>query len=355
MRLFFIIMFVFMMGSSGYCEEPLKVGVVIDPPFVIKNGAAYTGLAIDLWDEIAQGLKRPYTFIEYQYANEDQPFDLLQKGDFDVLVGALSITEDRYQKAEFTLPYFVDKVIAITVVEYMQNTILFIKLFLLSAGGIIATFIILFLLYIHLLWYYERSHTNNFPTSYKGGISHLFWTHVLSGRHSEIPKSSGGKLVILFQKAIFYFIIIMLNATLISFGTATLVKYANPIQCSSDLEQRKVGAVQHSKAFKTAVDMGVKVFPFDSLQAGTKALEAHHIDVFLEDLSTAEAYLKETAKHDLCPSHFALEWDLYSFATRVESPLLRQINTQMLLLRKHEIPQKICKEYLPRAVKSCQL
>jgi polar amino acid transport system substrate-binding protein len=353
MRFLYSLILIFFMGTAVYCDKPLKVGVVVNPPFVIKNGYTYTGIAIDLWNELATALGRSYRFIEHSEANMDKPFDSLQKGELDVLVGSLSVTRDRYQKADFTFPFFIDKIIAITLLDYMHNILFFLKLFLLSAGGIIGVFIVFFVVYINLLWYYERSHTKNFPKSYGKGVSYLFWTHILSGRHIEVPKSFPGRILILFQKSVHYFILIVLNATLISFISVTLVKYASPVQCISDLEKEKVGAIKNSKSFKAGTDMGLRMISFESLEDGIVALENGQIEAFLEDLSMAETHLKENEKAKLNISYFELKRDLYAFATQRESPLLRDINIQILKLREKEIPQKICKVYLPKSVKNC--
>lgn len=352
--LLFIIIFGFI-GPVGYCAPPLKVGVVVNPPFVIKNEAAFSGIAVDIWHEVAQELERSYTFVDQTNEDMDKPFESLAQGDVDVLIGALSITGDRYKKVDFTLPFFVDKVIAITLSDYLHNIFLFLEMFLVSAGSIIGILILLFIIYIHLLWYYERSHSKSFPQGYQKGVSYLFWSHILSGRHSEVPVSFAGRILILFQKSIFYFIVILLNATWVSFITVTFVKYASSVQNIADLEKGRTGAIEKSKSFRAGANGGLRMIPFKSLSDGMEALEAGHLEAFLEEQSIAEIYLSEKSKRKLVLSHFALKRDLYSFATRKDSPLLREINTQILTLRKKEVPEKICKIYLPRAIKNCEL
>lgn len=353
--LFYLIFIVFWLTADGRAE-PLKVGVIVDAPFSFKEKETFSGIAIDLWREIALGLQQPYIFIALPSTDREKPYEALQKGEIDVLIGPLSVTETEYKKIDITLPFFIDKVIAIAPLDYIHNTFLFIKMFFASIGGIITIFILLFLFYIHLLWYCEKPHTQNFPNTYKKGISHLFWTHAVSGRHVEIPTSLAGKVFLLFfHRGALYIVLIALNATLISFVTASLVHYASPIQTLGDLKKKKVGAIPESRAFKVAANLGMRVIPVHSLEDGIKALEEGHVGAYLEDLSDADAYLKENPSKDLKISPFELNYDLYVFATPSGSPLLRKINTEMLKLRKREIPEKICKEYFSEGAKNCAL
>jgi ABC-type amino acid transport substrate-binding protein len=44
------------MGLMGFGQEAtLKVGVKVEPPFVIReSGGSYSGLSVDLWKSIAE-------------------------------------------------------------------------------------------------------------------------------------------------------------------------------------------------------------------------------------------------------------------------------------------------------------
>src|SRR5690606_1949969 len=46
--------------------EPVTVGVHVSPPFVMKDGARFVGMAVELWEELAARLQRPYTYREYE-------------------------------------------------------------------------------------------------------------------------------------------------------------------------------------------------------------------------------------------------------------------------------------------------
>ena len=353
MRFFCSLLFLVILATAGYCERPLKVGLIVQPPFVIKSGLAYNGLAVDLWDEMAQGLKRPYEFIECPSNNLCEPFDTLQKGDIDVLLGPISITIDRYEKVDFTFPFFFDKVVAITAPGYWHNLFLFMKLFFISVGAIIALLVFLFVIYINLLWYYERHYIKDLPKSYKKAVVYIFWHHVFTDRYLELPKSLAGRVLILFHKTIFYFVIITLNATFLSFMTVTLVNYASPVQNVSDLAKGKIGGVIYSKPYKIGLELGFHMVSFNSLEEGIQALEKGQVLAVLEDFSLAQAYFKKEGKGNLVTSHFNLKQDLYSLAVQKGSPLMTEINKQLLELQQRGVPEKICREYFQEGAKHC--
>lgn len=355
MKSFFKLFILLFVGFQAHSASPIKVGVIEGAPFAVKSQQAYSGIAIDIWNEIAIGLKRPYVIHDVTYANPDQAFDDLEQGKIDLIIGPISVTQERYLKSEFTIPYFIDKVVAVTPSNYLHNTLRLLKLFSLSVGIILIIYFALFATYIHLLWYYERYHTKKVPKDYKEGVRYLFWMHVLSGRHEEVPKSSQGRLLVLFQRSSFYIILIILNATFISFLTVSLQRYASPVHCVADLERLKVGALKSSRSLNAASSLGIRTQPYNTTKDGIQALQTGQINAFLTDLSLADFYLKEHFIDDLSISQFTLKYDLYVFATQKGSPLLREINEQMLDLRTKGIPDKICKGYLTKGIQNCDL
>lgn len=181
------------------------------------------------------------------------------------------------------------------------------------------------------------------PKTYKEGISYLFWTHIFIGRHEDVPVTWPGRVILLFKMGSFYIMLIVLNATLISALTVSISRWNDPIQNLFDLEKRRLGAIVNSRPLKVGKELGLKILPFGSIEEGVQALEGKQIGAFLADLSQADTYLKGKGLTHVVISHYELRHDLYSFATRLGDPLLRDINEQMLELRRNEIPQKICK------------
>jgi len=353
---YFFFLFIFFLTKTQCFGEPLKVGAVLGTPFVIKYDTAHSGIAVELWDSIARGLNESYTLIEYPEDQMKEAFDALSAGKVDLLIGALSVTQANLKQADFTLPFYVDKVVPIVAHDCFRNLYLLCEMMFVSFGWILGVFIILYALYLYFLWYYERDNILTIPNGYPEGVSYLFWKHMLIGRHADdIPKSPQGKGLIFSKIILSYLLLTLLSGTLISFLTVALSEWTDPIQNISDLERRHVGAIADSRPFKIAQNLGINMIPFDSLQEGVKALKGGEIGAFLSDLSLADAYLKDVGKRGVDMSHFVLRQDLHAFATRPGSSLLRKINQQMVNLRKTGVPEKICRGYLEKGVRDCDL
>jgi len=355
MKLLFFLCMTFLFSNMAHCDEPIKVGVLLGPPFVIKQETIYTGIAIELWTAITQNLKKTSIYVEFSCSKSEEAFEALEKGEIEVLIGPLSVTRKSLEAADFTLPYFIDKIVVLSSYEYFNSVFRFFKILIYSVGGIIFFFLFIFIIYIHLLWYFEHIHAKKMPKTYKEGVNYLFWTHIFIGRHEDLPVTWPGRLLLLFKMGSFYIMLIVLNATLISALTVSFSRWNDPIQNLSDLEMRRVGAVVNSRPLKVGKELGLKILPFGSIEEGIQALEGKQIGAFLADLSQADGYLKGKGRTDITLNHYELRHDLYSFATRLGNPLLKDINTQMVELRKNEVPQKICKGYLSKGVSNCEL
>ena len=87
-------------------SSPLKVGIFLEsPPFSYrdKNGA-YVGAAVGIFKHIAKELKWSYEFIPLK-PDFNEGTRRLAQGEFDLLIGAMSITYERYKLVDFSFPF----------------------------------------------------------------------------------------------------------------------------------------------------------------------------------------------------------------------------------------------------------
>jgi len=85
----------------------MKVGVVSTGsiPYVIRDGDKYSGIAIDIWENIAKKSDIDFTYVE-SGKNHEEALEKLRIGDVDILVGPYNITSKRYQHVDFTIPFY---------------------------------------------------------------------------------------------------------------------------------------------------------------------------------------------------------------------------------------------------------
>ena len=90
-------------------EKPLRWGGDSEggEPYVFpdpKNPRDITGFEVDLADMLGRETGHPAQFVQNQW---DGLVAGLERGNYDIVLNGLEITEDRKQKINFTIPYFV--------------------------------------------------------------------------------------------------------------------------------------------------------------------------------------------------------------------------------------------------------
>jgi ABC-type amino acid transport substrate-binding protein len=84
--------------------KTLAVGISNDPPFTIRNSdGSWTGISVELWQELASELGLKYDFRETSLTGR---FRGLAEGWLDVSIGPLTITASREQVCDFTHAYY---------------------------------------------------------------------------------------------------------------------------------------------------------------------------------------------------------------------------------------------------------
>jgi polar amino acid transport system substrate-binding protein len=85
-------------------NQKLVVGISTGPPFNIRNAdGTWTGISVELWQQIAKELKLDFEFRETDLNGN---FVGLAQGWLDLAIGPLTITERREEVCDFTDAYF---------------------------------------------------------------------------------------------------------------------------------------------------------------------------------------------------------------------------------------------------------
>ncbi|XP_046352785.2 ionotropic receptor 25a-like [Haliotis rufescens] len=102
--------------NCGVRGVVLRVAAVVEPPFVFRNSTGdYSGYSIDALEAISKIIGFTYTVKECydgHYGNMDSNsvwtgcIRNIVDGDSDIIAGALTVTADREDVVDFTLPYY---------------------------------------------------------------------------------------------------------------------------------------------------------------------------------------------------------------------------------------------------------
>src|SRR5271155_4273904 len=179
--------------------KPLRVGVFLEPPFVMSTADGFSGFSVDLWAKIATTLG--WTWNYQPVASIPELLDKLNKGELDVGVTDLSITSERLKLVDFTQPYL-DAGLQVMINEKHLGGFAELIRGLAEAGHlqVFAAGALLLLLATIFLTVYDRRLDPEFHRSWSMGLSESFY-HVVSlatagkANHKPILTGAAGNFV----------------------------------------------------------------------------------------------------------------------------------------------------------------
>ncbi len=90
--------------ARAQAEAPTRVVIKPLKPFVFAEGETYRGFSIDLWEEVADRLNLDYEYVYVDTVTEQ--LDAVREGRGDLGITGITITKEREQALDFSLPYF---------------------------------------------------------------------------------------------------------------------------------------------------------------------------------------------------------------------------------------------------------
>ena len=229
-------------------QRPLIVGTKEAPPFAMKGpDGKWTGISIELWENLAAKLDWKYQFREMSLK---QLLAGLTNNTLDAAVAAISVTSDRERVMDFTHPFY-HTGLGIAVAGHRGAAWLTVLRRVLSwqffaVVGLLA----LVLLGVGLLvWLFERrGNAEHFGGRPLHGIGSAFWwsavTMTTVGYGDKAPRTFGGRLIALIW--MFTAIIIISSFTAAITSTLTVSQLGSPIRGPGDLPGARVGGVAGS-------------------------------------------------------------------------------------------------------------
>ena len=335
-------------------EEPpdtLIVGIKPVIPFVIDNAdSVYSGISVLFWEKVAEDLGLEYSYRQYQ--DVESLLNALATKEIDVGIGALTITDEREARVDFTHSYF-SSGLGVAVRNERQgifSQVLNIASwdFLKAAGGLC----LVILIFGILVWLFERKKNDEmFGDGHVKGIGSSFWwsavTMTTVGYGDKAPITTGGRFVAF----IWMFTAIVVTSTLTAAITSALTvsSLSSKIESIEDLANVNVGTVVGSSSEEYLNREGVFASLYDSPEDALKSLLNQEVDAVIFDKPIMQYLVLQPNEYkdvQILPSRILQS--TYGIALTENSPLRNDLN--MAILRKLTSPEyrSIVQRYIGR-------
>nr|NQU92864.1 transporter substrate-binding domain-containing protein [Bacteroidota bacterium] len=324
-------------------KNKLIIGIKESPPFVMKSpGGGYTGLCVDLWEEVAHKMNMEY---ELRYFDDlSQLLGAIENNEVDISINPLTVTSDRLKRFSFSQPFYISN-LAIAVRAKSENGTMaflrnvFSKAFIQVLGFL---FLVIFI-FGFVLWLVER-HRNpkNFSKGLGGVGDGIWWSAVTMttvGYGDKAPITPWGRAISIVW--MFTAVIIISSFTASISAALTYNKFQSSIKNIDDLRNVAVGTVNSSSSAEYLLDRSIRFKGYETLDEALAALNRSELAAVVYD-EPLLAYLIPFKKYDedieLIPNgvnsvYFSFAGYDYMFLNRLNPVLIELIESNIWKLK----------------------
>lgn len=353
MRNLYLLFILFILTSPGSTAQEhireLRVGYAGSEPFVM-HGEKEEGIVIDIWKEIAYGLKQNFNFISYESVEDG--IDAIEKNEIDVLIGPITINSNRASLAAFSQPYYnTELAILAPVVEttvwdrikpFLSTTFLYAVIGLLVILSIVG----------FLFWVVEgRKSEDDYGKGAIRGIGSGVWLAVVTmttvGYGDYAPRTAGGRFIM----GTWMVISLILATSFVAGIATTFSKSSNDDQTITSLnhlDNKKVAVPNYKKIIDKVRDAHGTPIAVNDVSEGYKMLIDKKVDALIYDEIPLEYIFDDERRDDFVLSKKRIEPQYYGFLFPVGSNLKRKVDLQIIRLQENQEISHIVEEWVSR-------
>ncbi|HWJ75615.1 MAG TPA: transporter substrate-binding domain-containing protein [Kaistia sp.] len=328
-------------------QRPIRVGVHLSAPFVMKRGNKYTGMAIDLWESLAGQLQRTYAYQEFptvgaliKAAHDDQ---------IDIAVSNITVNESRARRIDFTQPWF-DAGLRIMINERSHASVVDVIGELRDAGFLTAYARIGLVLLIAtvLMTFFDRHFDAAFPKRWRDGFGESFYTVM---QIATTGKPAARKNLFGWIGRVWQGIWLMAGVAVIAYVTSSVttvmatLSAANQIRNIGDLEGHTIGVIKDTVSDDFVREQGLRNIAFLTFDEAIAALQSGDVDAIIEDGPVLQYYMYTHPRADVRLVGPRFEPSKYAFGTPQNSVLRRPVTIELLSSEEHDEIDKLRVKY----------
>ncbi len=312
-------------------SETLIIGTREAPPFAMKSPeGGWTGLSVDLWEDVAQQLG-----LQFEWREMGEPETLIEAvadGSIDASIAAITMTADRARQVDFSLPYYTAGFGIVVPVKEGSNWWATVSAFFsVDFFKVVAALSLVLLLAAFGVWLFERkANDEQFGGSPAHGLGSAFWwsavTMTTVGYGDKAPQTVGGRLVALVW--MFTSVIIISGFTAQIASSLTVNRMESELRGPSDLPRFTVATVGQSAAHHYLEHMGVRTITVSDVDSALWAVSEGEAAAVVYDEPILQYKLRGHPKLRLLPGVF--ERRDYAITLPLQSPWRKEINIAVL-------------------------
>nr|WP_242072113.1 transporter substrate-binding domain-containing protein [Nostoc sp. FACHB-110] len=316
-------------------QPPLTVATRAIPPFVFVEKNELSGFSIELWRSIAKNIDAEFKFVEYP--NVADLLSAVQNGKADAGIAAISITAERQQQFDFSLPMFTGglQILVRDSKGSSGSTPNILSLFFSAALlQVIGLALLLIVVAAHIIWLSERNHKEGMiPQSYFPGIFKAGWwaAATLATQADEMPKGVIGRVLAI----IWMFIGVLFVAYFTAAATTSLTvqQLQGDINSVDDLPGKVVATTTGSTAATYLKEHKISILEVPKIEQAYEALEAKKADAVVFDAPVLLYYAANQGQGKVEVVGSVFREENYGIVLPNNSPYRKSINRALLKLK----------------------
>ncbi len=332
--LIFLLLVTVVPVASGQTEEPkMRIGAYERAPFAMREpNGSWSGLAVDLWEQIAESCRFEYEIVAVDAAN---PIAALAEGKIDVLLGEFSASPEDERLVDFSQPFLSEPLAA----AFRRTTLLphwgsllaglpqhgfFLVVVMMAVGLVVFS--------ICLWWVESRRGGQHFSGRPLEGIGSALWfaavTMTTVGYGDKTPSSPMGRALAFAWMFCGILLVSALTATVAS--TVTIWRVTSQVESVDDLVHHQLGVQRDSFAAAVLRNEGLSPELFGTPSDGLTAVKDERIDAFVADRATLRFLINSRQLSDVRVVQFETATCQFALAVRPGNPDLESVNVALL-------------------------
>jgi polar amino acid transport system substrate-binding protein len=324
-------------------SETLQVVIMPLEPFVIEDGDRLSGFSIDLWNAIAELLD-----VQYQWVKVETVDDLLaaiQDGQADVGIAGISMTPEREQIVDFSLPIFNAGLRVMTATRSGPSVPALIGIIFSPAMlRVFGLGLLILLLTAHIIWLTERGSNAAIPRAYLPGIWESLWWS-LATLSTQVYGVLGETRS--WFRRLLAMILVVISIVLIAQFTASITavltvhQLSGTIHGASDLPGKRIATVRGTTGAAYLAGQHLRPVEVERIDDAYPLLEASKVDAIVFDAPVLLYYAVTRGKGAVQVVGPTLKDEYYGIALPAGDPLRKPINEALLELMQNGIYTEI--------------